>query len=331
MRFQLLSFTEYLQEEVGVFKQLAHNDLTKRGGDRVLTFLSKISSGQSFQTSKGEVVLDPSAYDLIKDDMRSRGFRFTFDGIVSNGNRIKLEYPKDFLKTPEFGGKGKGSGTVAEDAALLQFKDELERALAYTEENFIPLKINKRIVNCAGIISTPQLGRRAPKSDFSVIDENGKEVGWISHKDGSSPTHFQNYGGLTDPSFKSNEEVFSFVKVVSELQFVPKVSAFRYVKDKEIICKSIYGLDYGSSPGHENVDEFHQGPMILQKEKDHYIITSNHKGLNGDLPQEGSGYECIYYARYASDRGNKFRDIIVKNARIGVFPRAKAASTAEEI
>jgi len=95
---------------------------------------------------------------------------------------------------------------------------------------------------------------------------------------------------------------------------------------------SVYGTAFGGEPAAENVDEFHQGTLKLKKLAGNatYEIISSHKGSNGSILDSG-GYEPIYYARYTGDRGARVAGEFIENARIGVFPAAKAAKTSKLI
>lgn len=310
---------------------LQHNDLTKRGGERLKVFKEKIRTGDKFITTAGEVILDKKqAFNL--DVMDISGFSGVFTGKLG-GRKITLNYPKDFYKTPEFGGKGSGSGTAAEDRYLTEFRNNIQKELIASKKNYILVKINGRTIHVADIISTPQTTKRAPKADFSLLDETGKQVGWISHKAGSKPTDFQQYGGLSDDAFTNNTEVKKFMTDIIALY--PKglpsgVSVMRKTKNKDVILKSVYGTDYGKAAGIQNVDEFHQGSMTLKKSGQSYTIESTHKGTNGTIPK-GGGYDCIYFARYTSDRGANVAGKFLPNARVGVFPLGKAVKTTAEI
>lgn len=315
----------------GNYNILQHNDLTKRGGDRLVVFKKKVASGESFLTVHGEVILDKKQ-DFSLDAMDAKGFSATFNG-KAGSVKVRVQYPKDFYKTPEFGGKGSGSGTAAEDRYLTEFREAIQKALVEAKKRYLILNINGRKVHLADIISTPQTTRRAPKADFTLLDEAGKHVGWLSHKAGSKPTDFQQYGGLSDDAFSSNVEIKKFMTDLIALY--PKglpsgVSVMRKVKNKDVVLKSIYGVDYGKQPGVQNVDEFHQGSMKLVKSGQSYTISSTHKGTNGDIPTSG-GYDCIYFARYTSDRGANVAGKFIANARIGVFPSGKTVKTTIEI
>ena len=330
----MLSFKQFLSE---LYVDLKHSDLTKRGGARTQVFIDKVKDGEPFLTKKGAVVLDRSHLADIEKGMEKRGYRDTFRGIDTKTKRpVRVNYSKEFLKTPEFGGKGAGAGTAAEDAYLKNFTKELERAFEAENQPLINLAINGRTVECAGIISTPQSGRRrAPKSDFSIVNATGEQVAFLSHKAGTKPSQFQQYGGLSDAAFADNAEVKQFVMDLKK-EFPDGLqrgnSAYRPCKDLSVINMSVFGTEYGGEPGIENVDEFHQGTMKLKKLTGNatYEITSSHKGSNGDLLDSG-GYEPIYYARFTSDRGARVAGEFIENARIGVFPAAKAAKTSKLI
>lgn len=329
-------FYKYVMQKKIQYKLLAHNDLTKRGGARVNIFVEKIKQELPFGTIKGPIKLDKKQKigNLTVDPkdiyymMNGKGFKAVFTGKHAETNvKVTVTYPKDFFKTPDLGGKGEGSGTAAEDAELTLFRSELEEVLKKNKVPSIKLKIGGRIVQCAGIISTPNPGGRAPKADFSILDISGKEVAWISHKAGTKASHFQQYGGLSDDSwYHTNKDAVSFVKDLAKFRpegLTNGESIARVVKDKEGICRAIYGKDFGKTQrGIYNVDEFHLGNMKLNKKGSNYEITSVHRGFNGDIPD--GDFQAIYFARYTSDRGAKFGSLFVNKARLGVFAIAKA-------
>ena len=313
---------------------LQHSDLIKRGPERLDNFLDMINDGVEFLTTKGLVVLDKNV-DLkaLRSAMLEKGYSNRFKGTMESGQITELMYPKDFYKTSQFGGKGAGSGTVAEDRNLKIFRAEIQKVLEKTGELYLTLDIGNRKVKCADCITVPAPPGRAPKADFAIIDPEGNQVAWISHKDGSKPQDFQQYGGLSGPAFASSSEVKKFMNDIAKLY--PKglesgISLQRPVKDNKVIMKSVYGIDFGGNRGINNVDEFHQGPMGLNKLGNSYKIKSVHSGKNGTA-LKGSGYEPIYFARYTTDRGANVAGLFVGKARIGVFPAGKAVKTTKTI
>ena len=312
-----------------LYKVLQHSDLTKRGGARVGVLLLKIKNKEPFVTTQGDVILNESQHDYLRDAMPRSGFSAPLIGKVK-GREVQVNYPKDFFKTADFGGRGLGSGTAAEDAELKLFRSHLESTIEKEGTSFIDVKVGGKIVQVAGIITTPNPGGLAPKADFDLIDHNGNSVGWISHKAGTKASDFQQYGGLSNPTFNVSE-VTKFMRDVSKLApegLKSGQSYMRKVKDQTVIRKSVYGIQYGQKYGIENVSEFHLGHMKLTKSNGVYRIDSVHRGDNGDIPK--GDFEAVYFIRY-NDRTARAAGVTIQKSRVGVFARAKAAKTTVEI
>lgn len=307
------------------WKILQHNDLMK-DPSRSEMFLSKIKSEEEFLTTKGMVKINTGEYDDFATGFKGQGFNKKV-----KTNKGVLQYPKDFYKTPELGGKGKGSGVAAENAALKIAQANLLEVLDKEKQSYITLKIGKRTVQCAEIISTPNPGGRDPKSDFAIKDLKGNMVAHISHKAGRNASGFQQYGGVTD--LPDEKEITSFVSDI--LKIKPKGlnsgdTYYRKLKSNDIANKSIYGVDYGKNlVTVNNVDEFHQGTMNFVKKGSSYIITSLHKGISGTVPRNND-YEPILVARY-NRRAGRYGNLNLANSRIGIFPKAKVSRKAKEI
>ena len=313
---------------------LQHSDLIKRGPERLDNFIDMIRDGVQFLTTKGLVVLNKDL-DLkaLRVAMLEKGYSSRFKGAMETGQIVELQYPKDFYKTEPFGGKGVGSGTAAEDRNLKIFRQAIRDVLDKSNELYFMLDIGGKKVKCTDCITVPAPPGRAPKADFAIVDPEGTQVAWISHKDGSKPQDFQQYGGLSNSVFSSNREVKKFMTDL--LKLYPKglesgISIQRPCKDRSVIMQSVYGVDFGRARGINNVDEFHQGPMGLSKMGEYYKIKSNHSGKNGDA-LKGAGYEPIYFARFTTDRGANIAGVFVGKARIGVFPSGKAVKTTKTI
>ena len=319
-------FKSYLQEYLQ-FNTLKHNDLTKYAAkgntDRLDTFLDKIKNKKEFITKKGEVIIKDKAPD--RNEFMHNGFKTSF-----NTTKGKLAYPGDFLKTPEFGGKGKGFGTQAEDRYLASFRIELEKVMDDEEDGALDMLVGGRKVVVSGV-GQP---KGTPKADFFLIDDLGEPVAWLSHKAGSKSNDFQQYGGMTPRgtkgAFENSKQVNAFIDKLKEL-FPDGLSSGQSVKrdidlnadGKDIVRKSIYGIDYGGKPGLNNVDEFHQGEMKLSKKGKYWTIKSNHQAENGFVPKDD--YKAIFYARYSSDM-NHFG---IQSCRAGVFTSTQPAKKTE--
>ena len=320
----MFRFKEYLEEAMD-WKVLQHGDLTK-DPSRGEMFLAKIRGEEEFATTKGLVKIKKDELDKFTDGMKKSGFSASV--ATSKGT---LKYPKDFYKTGEFGGRGKGSGVAAENAALKLAQNSLVKVLEKAKDPYIMLRVGNRTVQCAAIISTPNPGGRDPKSDFAIVDPKGEMVAHISHKAGRKATDFQQYGGVTD--LPGEAEITAFMQTALKIKPNGLESGdtfFRKLKSDKTANKSIYGVDYGKKAVTvNNVDEFHQGTMNFVKRGKNYIITSLHKGVVGDVPRNNP-YEPILVARY-NKRAGRYGNINLPNSRIGIFPMAKVSGKSKEI
>ncbi len=319
-------FSTFMAENT--FLQLKHYDLAKRGFARVPVFVDKVKDKEYFSTDKGAVIITSPTWKVLDASMRVNGYSAMMKGKTDKGKAVTVKYPHEFHKTPEFGGKGKGSGTAAEDRELSGLRKEIERAMVKNGISVLPMIVGKKKCMVVGVEST--FG--TPKSDFHLVDAKGEAVAWISHKDGSTAKDFQQYGGLADKIFKNNKEVTSWMNALKK-QFPDGMksgdTAWRNVRSTTLIKQSVWGIDYGKDRGKNNVDEFHQGPMKIKKRGRNYIIQSKHQDNNGALPK--GDYKAIFYARYTGDRGANAGGVTVGTARVGVFAIAIKKKNVEEI
>jgi len=319
-------FSTFMAENT--FLQLKHYDLAKRGFARVPVFVDKVKDKEYFSTDKGAVMITSPTWKVLDASMRVNGYSAMMKGKTDKGKAVTVKYPHEFHKTPEFGGKGKGSGTAAEDRELSGLRKEIERAMVKNGISVLPMIVGKKKCMVVGVEST--FG--TPKSDFHLVDAKGEAVAWISHKDGSTAKDFQQYGGLADKIFKNNKEVTAWMNALKE-KFPDGMksgdTAWRNVKDRKLALQSVWGIDYGKARGKNNVDEFHQGPMKIKKRGRNYIIQSKHQDNNGALPK--GDYKAIFYARYTGDRGANAGGVTVGTARVGVFAIAIKKKNVEEI
>lgn len=239
-----------------------------------------------------------------------------------SGSEIKLS---DLGKTGEFGGGGKGAGTAAEDRALTDIRRKLLEVLEKERVPFIMLDVGGIVVKASDVITTPG----TPKSDFHIVDPQGKEVAWISHKDGTTAKAYQQYGGLTELNnlFPGHPEIQAFIndaKALSEGTFKPSESYMRPLVDKEIMKASVYGIDYRKATGRQHVNMLCQGTMNLRKTGSKYKLTSVHDMASGELPKQD--YRCMLFVR-KGDRSN----FGIANARFMVSPYALRRGTTKDI
>lgn len=346
------SFKNFISEGIE-WEVLVHSKLVKTP-TRGETFLKKISNGEAHAVKGGQFIIDKNELSKFEQLMQNKKLpRLGRKQAVNvsgklNGLNKTIVYPHDFFKTTEYGGKGKGSGTKAEYAALEKFQNNFFRILERERRTALSLRIGRRIVEFADIEQPPG----NPKSDFNILDRKGNRVGFISHKKpelsakGDIRSAGQQYGGLSDREskgrFKRNKELSDFIGTMMidhQEEHGYRKDAFaglysgesyaRKVTDRDIVMTAIYGFDFGKRAGLNNVDEYHVGDMTLEKRGNAFEIKSMHKLRNGEMPK--GDYEAYYYARYTADMNPTIQGIKFSKTRFGIFPKMNLSGTTEYI
>mgnify|MGYP003136062973 CR=1 FL=1 len=296
----MLTFKEYLSE---MYAKLSGPEMKKRSW-RNQIFIDKMKEGQPFALVSGkEVILkrDDNAIAAIEAMVKANNFD-NFKNLEFHAKTGNAKYKiSDFGKSPEFGGKGQGAGTAAEDRYLAAFREKIQKALRAEKQPTIPVRLKGRTVEVADVVTTPG----QPKSDFHFIDGEGNEVGFFSHKDMT----FQQYGGITElnKKFPNHAEITSFVDDVKELTggSMGNDSYMRPLKDSNLIKCAIFGVDYDTNtPSRQNCDMFLQGDVILKKQGGVYTVSSRgHYGNNGNIRGFRGNFAVTLFCR-KGDRNN---------------------------
>mgnify|MGYP003337583708 FL=1 len=224
-------------------------------------FIKKLQEKTPFEVSGGKkVILKSSQNDIkiLKSGSNSELSSLRFMG--DNGQQYKLS---DIVKNVEFGGKGDRAGTVKEDRALESLRQQIMEAKKFEKSATINIRIAGKIYKVYDAESTPG----TPKSDFHLIDQDGKEIVWISHKDGKTEKDFQQWGGMSErvePTINRHPESQNFIKTL--LQIYPKgipnaTTVARKIKDKKLKMMSVYGNGFSGSFGRQNVTITIQGEI----------------------------------------------------------------------
>lgn len=279
-------------------------------------FIKKIKTKSPFEITGGKKVtlIAPKNYEKTLRSgtaVQLNELRFA----STSGTAYKLS---DFVKTPEFGGKGEGASTAKEDAALMSLREQIKAAKKKEGSATINIRIGTKVYKVADAESTPG----TPKSDFHLLDNAGKEVAWISHKDGSQPNDFQQWGGMTEdgePKIFAHPETQKFIKDM--LKLYPKglpsaTTVARKIKSQALKNMAVYGNEYGGDFSRQNVTLMLQGSVQLSKNGSSYKITATHTHVNGEDMK--GGYEPVFMAIYKGDRNN----FGLKGTRVGISPLA---------
>jgi hypothetical protein len=280
---------------------------------RVEVFIQKYETKNPFTLVSGKNVVLVKDNSIIKA-LKEQKAVSTLDLLGVDGNTYKF---KDILKSGEFGGKGAGGSTIKEDRELMSLRNRLEEIKKETKSATVPIKIGNNTYHAEGTESTPG----TPKSDFHLLDRDGKEIVWISHKDGRNPKDFQQWGGISqrkEPKIFNHPETQKFINDLKEMypDGLPRAtSLYRKIKDKKLKMLSVYGNEYGGRLSRQNCTILIQGPVNLVKKNKVCVFESNHIHVNGESVDSG-GFEPVFMAIYKGDRS----DAGVKGTRIVIMP-----------
>jgi hypothetical protein len=301
---------------------LSVNDVGKR--NNVNIFAEKVLNKSPFITDqKKEVIIgykDQKSNKSFHDALKTMGVDF-FDTLKQNKSIILPTpdgkgYPLTKLfKSSEFGGAGTGARTAKEDAQLSNLKKEIQEVMDKTKMPYVPIKVQNKVHKVIGAESTPG----TPKSDFHLIDIEGKECVWISHKDGKTEKDFQQWGGMTESQIEKHPEVGKFIEDVRKMfpdGIPPATTAARYIKDLKLKNMAVFGVDYGKSESRQNCSVLLQGIVSLKKSGNNYLLNATaHVEYNGETPD--GNYEPIMVVIHKCDRAN----FNIKCARFSIYPK----------
>lgn len=279
---------------------------------RIPTFLERLASGTFITTSNTEVKLtyygEGLEEKLRTDSPRAIG-KICF--VDDAGNVYKLG---DLLKDAAFGGVG--STLKREEQAIALFQQKLDIEKHNHGADAIPVVVSGTCYFVSSITSTPG----TPKSDLHFLDPTGNEVVWISHKHGKSPRCFQQWGGCSErcePNIYNHSETRDFSARIRGIKFFAGYTIARSIQDNHLKNLAVYGNEFGSDFGRNNVQLVVQGiPTFAANTANvHYDIVSHSVHANGDeLPYE---YAPTFMAMYRGDRN----DFGITNCRVGISPR----------
>jgi len=309
----MISFKRFLNEEKKMQKMTPAEWL--KYDWRIEVFLRKYRDKEIFELANGKKMIFD--YDKgVERDVASRNRKKITDVRLFGATDGKIYRMSDIGKSAEFGGKGAGASTAKEDAELKSLRNQLNDIKADLAMPTVPIKIGTKVYKVFDAESTPG----TPKSDFHLLDSNGKEIVWISHKDGSRPKDFQQWGGISrrnEPDIFRHPEVQAFIKDLKEKypDGLPRATTlYRKIKDDKLKKMSVYGNQYGRPLGRQNVSIMIQGPVKLKMSGSAYEFVSNHVHLNGE--DMTGGFEPVLTAIYKGDRS----DAGVKGTRIVIMP-----------
>ena len=211
---------------------------------------------------------------------------------------------------------GKTGGLDVESQAIEDLTDAVMTAVILTGGPISVKLPNRTVKGVVDVIKTAG----TPKSDFHLADEDGNPLVHISHKKGSTPRDFQQWGGLTEKRIAEHKEVVAFGLACRALygDRIPNgESCWTKIKDRNLKMMAIYGVNFDKAGINENkVDVLIQGDPGLEQISDGVfeLTATGHLHYHGQLPS--GGFEPILAMIYKGDRDQ----MGIKGARASVYP-----------
>ena len=318
---------------------LKENEMTYKEVEKILIDLGFVVKPTKVKT-RLSIITDKRSQDLNKVLASIKGARLSKDrkdlgissiGVVRIGQIQVVAKPatKNVLKAEQ----------EATDSLIKIIRQAVEQ-----EGNAIQVLIGKYIINAVVTAGSDQI-RGDPKADIALIDENGKEVGFISHKKEGGAKAFQQYSGV---SAKAGEKIYNNALLndyISELYAVTKkleakssFSAWRKIPNttegRKLASMAVYGPDWGGQFGRNSVHCIGQGsPTLTRQPNGSYRLTfseSIHTADDIDWAFK-SDYQVIFASTYRNRRVTSNNNYTVTDIRSGIYPYdfIKARKTVE--
>ena len=304
---------------------LSIKELAKR--NNLSIFSEKIKKGKPFTVECGggksvKLHEEYSKYSLkdlesLKDPRGTILLQTTNKSDKIGNARAGTVRLNQLCKTSEFTTRTQKT-TVAEDKEVASLNKQLTEIMDSTGFEYVKVKVGKNNYTVKSVVKT----KGTLKSDFNFVDTKGKAVGFVSHKDGTSPKGFQQWSGTSQKNAKeiyNHKETQDFIKTLKGMfpDGMPNATTVgRKITSPKLKKMAVYGQDVGNgSTGVNNVDLVLQGPVKLKKVGSYYQLTSSYNPKSNGQPISGS-YEPILLGVYKGDRS----DHGIKGARITINP-----------
>lgn len=295
--------------------RLSLKELSKR--NNFDTFLRRISIGQGFYlVNTDEIIfLNESILNKISSIEDLNQFRINGSILLPtiDNQTVKLS---NLYKDSAFSDRSQYT-TQHQDSEVAKLSRDIEEIKNKTNKDYVSIGIGHSNYDVVEI----SLSTVGVKSDFNFIDKDGKPVGFISHKYGSSPKDFQQWSG-TSKRFQElifkDHETQNFIEELRKRYpdgFPEATTVARRINSKTLKNIAMFGNEFGGEFTQNNVEAIMQGNLSLKQTGNYYALLSSHYTmLNGYSPS--LSYEPVFMAVHKKDRA----DHKIINCRITINP-----------
>ena len=320
-------FLRDIDENIKRIDMLKYYKNMQKGLSGLGHLISTVRFKDPNSTGKGSTPKDITFHFVVKykNDNAYKSLPYTNDML----DRVKAEHSSVF--------QNRSPDTSEEYNIIYKINKQIEKLGNFAEVDLIVQGVGKPYEDIVGVIP----GKSGTHADFVGVDKNGKELFFISHKEGNSASAFQQYSGISSKagdSIHNDEETKKFREIIASKkeQDFDNQSFSQDIVKRNLKVRAVLGPDWqsGGDPGHNNVSHFMQGKVkvssVDSKEKatDKALLrlSFDHKNIQASSISsliKSTDYEPTLGARRGEDtRSVTFDSNEVRSVRGGIFSSA---------
>ncbi len=278
-------------------------------------------------TGKGSTPKDITFHFVVKYKNDNAYKSLPYTNVMLD--EVKSKHPTKF--------QNRSPDTSEEYNIIYKINKEIEKLSNKSKVDLIVQGVGKPYKDIVGVMPGPS----GAHADFVGVDKNGDEQFFISHKEGSSASAFQQYSGISSKagdSIHNDEETKKFREIIASKneQDFDNQSFSQDIVKRNLKVRAVLGPDWqsGGDPGHNSVSHFMQGKvkvsLVNSKEeatdKALLRLSFNHKNIQASGISsliKSTDYEPTLGARRGEDtRSVTFDGNEVRSVRGGIFSSA---------
>ena len=247
-------FLRDIDENIKRIDMLKYYKNMQKGLSGLGHLISTVRFKDPNSTGKGSTPKDITFHFVVKykNDNAYKSLPYTNDML----DRVKAEHSSVF--------QNRSPDTSEEYNIIYKINKQIEKLGNFAEVDLIVQGVGKPYEDIVGVIP----GKSGTHADFVGVDKNGKELFFISHKEGNNASAFQQYSGISSKagdSIHNDEETKKFREIIASKkeQDFDNQSFSQDIVKRNLKVRAVLGPDWqsGGDPGHNNVSHFMQGKV----------------------------------------------------------------------
>ena len=320
-------FLRDIDENIKRIDMLKYNKNLQQGLSGLGHLISTARFKDPNSTGKGSTPKDITFHFVVKykNDNAYKSLPYTNDML----DEVKAKHSSVF--------QNRSPDTSEEYNIIYKINKQIEKLGNFAEVDLIVQGVGKPYEDIVGVIPGPS----GAHADFVGVDKNGKELFFISHKEGNSASAFQQYSGISSKagdSIHNHEETRKFREIIASKkeQDFDNQSFSQDIVKRNLKVRAVLGPDWqsGGDPGHNNVSHFMQGKVKISSvdskdkatDKALLRLSFDHKNIQASSISsliKSTDYEPTLGARRGEDtRSVTFDGNEVRSVRGGIFSSA---------